>query len=123
MSEEEKYEFTNNLQIYAKYCDKRAEAMDLMSSYGENITLREVLLKLNFSIAKCEQILMSDRTSERPILKKRDLEVEEIKKAMKLCFGNKEAVSKMTGLSKATVYRRIQEERQNGRWNDNDYRC
>lgn len=112
MRERTKDEFMSNLAIYVASCKRKEKVVDLIGTYGCNMTLGQILNTINAELDNVEN-KMSEMHQPVSVtgMTQREIEVLRINEAMKECNGNIAKVATKIGLSRATVYRRLQEEK------------
>jgi len=102
----------SNLAIYVAGCKRKEKVVDLIGTYGCNMTLGQILTSLSAELDNAESKMVEvHQPSSITGMTRRELEVLRIQEAMKECNGNISEVANKIGLSRATVYRRLQEEK------------
>lgn len=112
MRESTRTEFMSNLAIYVAGCKRKEKVVDLIGTYGCNMTLGDILSSISFELDNAEKKMVEiHQPSSVTGMTQREIEVLRINEAMKECNGNIAKVATKIGLSRATVYRRLQEEK------------
>ena len=111
-SESTRDQFMSNLAIYVAGCKRKENVVDLIGTYGCNMTLGQILTSINSELDNVESRMAEvHQPSCVTGMTQREIEVLRINEAMKECNGNISKVADKIGLSRATVYRRLQEEK------------
>jgi len=112
MRESTRTEFMSNLAIYVAACKRKEKVVDLIGTYGCNMTLAQILNSINVELDNVESKMVEvHQPSSVTGMTQREIEVLRINEAMKECNGNIAKAAAKIGLSRATVYRRLQEEK------------
>ena len=112
MGESRKNEFMSNLAIYVARCKRKEKVVDLIGTYGCDVTLGQILTSINAALDDLENKMAEmHHPSSVTGMTQREIEVLRINEAMKECNGNITKAATKIGLSRATVYRRLQEEK------------
>jgi transcriptional regulator of acetoin/glycerol metabolism len=102
----------SNLAIYIAACKRKEKVVDIIGTYSCHLTLAQLLNSINVELDNVESKMVEvNQPSSVTGMTQREIDVLRINEAMKECNGNIAKVATKIGLSRATVYRRLQEEK------------